>query len=525
MFCNRCGKEIKDGEQFCEECKSKNEEANLEKDKSTNEKFNMQQKETDNSIKGEKKKKKKSKNIIILTIIFVILCVIAFAVFYFMKDKNGSGNDSEDIKQIGSSGQVAVAPELSFANMKIDNSDLNLDDTQREILKYFDNDYFYISTFNYEDLQRYPDVYKGAQVNTDCIILKVLKSTDEEFEALATFYDGFGEPPTLADSTELFVFKSEQLNERLIETDNISLYGRYINIDTYNVDGKSYTIPTINATNIVHSFPTHRFSLETITTVAKYIFGNDIKISEPVSGTDFDLGPHYSPQDWFYLVKLDNQSNANFKAFDMHMDYGYIGYNYKHNGLPDTIEKRLFISADFQHFIVSTYDSGTKHVYIDYFDRQLKKLWGREFDYESEAIVSPMDYTSTQMAFVIDNDLYLVDLQTGENIIDPVLVGNKVKVMMLSDGILLVGNSNKDAIMKVGYDGQILQKMNANTKMQQISTVSTQIVDGKMVIVLEGSSTLGEGTSVSYQILSKYIVLNADGTVKMSTDDRVQYAY
>ena len=498
MFCEKCGNELKDGENVCSKC-------------------------------GYSKQKKKGSNkkiviIVILAIIIIAVLVIG-GIFLLKPTENTEEKQAENaFEQIGTNGsQVTQLSEKSFATMAVDDSELNLTDEQKEVLKYFDNDYF--SVWNCEFLQRYPKIYKGAQLEISCSVAKVIKSTNEEFEALMVIFDGYGDAPTLESTSNIFVLKTKQLDERLIEGDSLKLYGRYTDIGTYEVDGKSYTVPVINAINIVktNSAESRRFDLDTITTVAKYIFGNDIKIRKPVSGTDFELGAHYIPEDFFYLVTLDNQSNANFKAFDIHQDYGYISYNYKHNDLPDTVEKRLFISADFNHFIVSTYDSSTSHLYIDYFNDNFEKLWGREFSYNSnESNMSPMDYTAKQMAFVIDNDLYLIDLETGENVIDPVLVGSKLGVVMLSDGILLIGDDTKDTIMKVSYDGQIIYKTNIETEMDRFNSVCTQIVDGKMVICISGQ--VGDPYYAG-DYKEKYIVLNDDGSIELETEDISIYAY
>lgn len=99
-----------------------------------------------------------------------------------------------------------------------------------------------------------------------------------------------------------------------------------------------------------------------------------------------------------------------FKSFVMDADVGLICYDWKNNDLSDNVTKKLFVAADFQHYIVTTYDESLKHVYIEYFDNQYNKLWSREFDYNStETYSSSIDYTDTQMACVVDNDLYLID--------------------------------------------------------------------------------------------------------------------
>lgn len=192
---------------------------------------------------------------------------------------------------------------------------------------------------------------------------------------------------------------------------------------------------------------------------------------------------------------------------------GNITYNKQDNNLNSNIEKHLYISADFEHYIVTTYDINTKHLYVDYFNKNLEKLWGREFDYTSTEIkISPMDYTSDEMAIVIDNDLYLIDLETGENIIEPVLVGGKIKVNMMKDGIILVGSDTKDRIMKVDYKGNIIFKINSKEydteELGDIYGVELQVIDGKLVIIL----------STEYGDAYQYMVINNNGEVEVESD-------
>ena len=127
-----------------------------------------------------------------------------------------------------------------------------------------------------------------------------------------------------------------------------------------------------------------------------------------------------------------------------------------------------------------------------------------------------MDYTSNKMAVVIDNDLHIIDINTGENIIDPILVGEKIRVVMLEDSVLLIGNNNKDAIMRVNYQGNIIQKENAETIMSEITESQIQQIDERIVIKLSGTIDRGESTIP----LSKYIVLDENYNIEISTQDR-----
>ena len=209
---------------------------------------------------------------------------------------------------------------------------------------------------------------------------------------------------------------------------------------------------------------------------------------------------------------------------------GNIIYHNKENNIPYTINKNLYISADFNHYIVITQDTDIKRIYVDYFNRDLEKIWSREFDYLDENSTS-MDYNSKILTMQIDNDLYLINLENGENIIEPVLVGEKIKMMMLEDSILLIGNQPKDAIMLVDYNGNIKQRTSIETDIEEFTSTNTQIVNGKIVIHFESylkgyTGSTDSGLYASYEVTggSKYVVLNKDGTIDFTTSDDI-YTY
>ena len=459
----------------------------------------------------EGKKNNKVVKVIILIVIIIVCIGIGIGISYFFINRQNENKqeNSESNEDVILNSQVGKLSEKSFNNMKSNNE--KLEETQKEILEYYDNDYFEI--YSTEALQKYPQVFKGAKLKiTPLVVKKIIKSTDEEYEVLVS--GGY----TMEQSTEEieYALKGTQLDERLIEGECIQVYGKYTDVNTYQVDGKSYTVPTITPINIVRG-DENRFNLDTISTVAKYIFGNDIKVTEP---SDDDFLNDWEDNDMqvdYYKVTLDNQSNANFKSFKMYKNTGYIDYNRTENNLSDNVSKTLRVSSDFEHFIVETIDSKLNKYYIDYFDKSYNKLWSREFDCKlTTSSVSTMDYTTEKMAVVVDNDLYLIDLETGENIIEPVIVGTKMKVNMFDDGIVLIGNENKDTIMKVDFNGNILYRVNADTSMS-ISDVYTQIVNDKLVIRIIGMSN--DENIQNIKMLEKYLVLNEDGGIEYSTNE------
>ncbi len=48
----------------------------------------------------------------------------------------------------------------------------------------------------------------------------------------------------------------------------------------------------------------------------------------------------------------------------------------------------------------------------------------------------PIDFTNSKIAIVVDNDLYIINAKTGELLTEPILVGNKIKVNIVDDGII-----------------------------------------------------------------------------------------
>ena len=454
---------------------------------------------------------KKVRNVIILILVMILCIGIGVGIAYFLMNKENidseeSNNANEEVILNSQLGQLS---KKSFNNMKSNNEELG--EEEKEVLEYYDNDYFEI--YSTEALQKYPQVFKGAKLKiTPLVVKKIIKSTDEEYEVLVS--GGY----TMEQSTEEieYALKGTQLEERLIEGECIQVYGKYTDVNTYQVDGKSYTVPTITPINIVRG-DENRFSLDTITTVGKYIFGNDIKVTAPDDDDFLDDWEDSDMMSDYYKVTLDNQSNANFKSFKMYKNTGYIAYNRTESNLSDNVSKTLRVSSDFEHFIVETSDSKLNKYYIDYFDKSYNKLWSREFDCKlTTSSVSTMDYTTEKMAIVVDNDLYLIDLKTGENIVEPVIVGTKMKVNMFDDGIVLIGNENKDTIMKVDFNGNILYRGNADTSMTGIDDVYTQIVNDKLIVRLAGRKAIDEG---SRKYLEKYIVLNNDGSIEYSTNE------
>lgn len=467
--------------------------------------------------------KKKSVALIVVGIVIaVLLGVIALLLFKMsMGEAKPVANVTTTEVPKNDTGITVENSSISFANMKLGNEKLHLSDEQKEVLKYFDNDYFMV--YSYEDLQRYPDVYKGAQIEIGATVKKIIKSTDQEYEMLVQTSGPFIMEDwgiDFEDDKQCYVvIKGKQITKRFIEGDKLNVYGVYKSIDTYNVDGTSYTVPTINVYNTTSD--DKRFDLDTVKNVANYIFGKDIKLSNP-NETE-QVTPFYS-----YLVTLDNQSNNNFNSFIFSQQSGYVSdlRNYE-NGYYDTKTLRqLYISADLKHYLITVYNKDTKIMCLDYYDSDLKKLWSREFENTTSF---PMDYTSDEIALVADNDFYLIDTKNGKDKIEPTFVGEKLRVIMDEKGVLLFGKTKKDLVMNVDYKGRIKWTVDAKHKIlyndeydQNIEGL--QIVNGNYVLVYTGDDDSEKATDeYSFGVGTCYLVIDKSGNVVLDENNKPDY--
>lgn len=427
-------------------------------------------------------KLKKSKILSVLMCLFVLLSSV------FVGCTNADENTDASTKETDSS--VAVQEDehnqsgvslngikVSWANMKIDNENLSLTEDQKTVLQYFDDDYLYIA--DYDSLQRYPDIFRHAQVEFEGGVVKVLETNDESYKCLVWLADlqylfthEFDHKNT-PDENYVVVTGKHPSTGRIIEGDFLRFYGRYNDVESHTVDGKDAYYPTLSAYYTVSG---EKFDSDYIKKVAKVLFGPDLKLSDPMSSSDYVLDENHPNGYMYYLVTLDNQTNANFSSFEFSRTNGFI----RDANIKDGVERTISVSADFNHYIIIIRDSNLNTVYVEYFDRDFKKIWSREFEDTNNMEI---DYTQDRMFLVTDNDLYYLDINTGEDVISPVFVGKKIAVNLLEDGAILIGEGSKDNVMKVNLDGQIVWKISVDIDVD--GCTSLQMIDGNIIGYLE----------------------------------------
>lgn len=400
------------------------------------------------------------------------ITALALAVSFLFAGCGGNTGE-DDAVAADSHNQTGVTVDgvnISWANMEIDNAALKLTDEQKAVLQYFDDDYFFIS--DYDSLQRYPKIYRHAQVEFLGTVVKILEADDENYTCLVEISNGSVDIYDTEDASaenNLVVMGSQPANGRIIEGDFLRFYGRYNDVSACTIDGKESYYPTVSA---FYAIAGEKFDAANIKNVAKIIFGSDIKLEDPMQNSDYMLDENHPNGYLYYLVTLDNQTNANFSSFEFSRTNGFIrDANFKEN-----IERQFFVSADFQHYIITVFDRNLHTAYLEYYDRAFQKIWGKEFE-NTDSIT--MDYTQNAIYIVTDNDLYGINIADGELLFDPVFVGEKIKINLLEDGVILIGKGNKDNIMKTDLKGNIVWKASIDLEVDSCS--SLQIVDGNIV--------------------------------------------
>lgn len=505
MFCKNCGKQLPDESQFCPYCMTK-----FSKEKAVE------------PVAPEKSAKpnKKLPIIIVAAVLCVALIVSAIVVVPKLgKGKDEGGNSAVSGENLDSQlaqgdetlpAETEITPEtdtaLGLMNVKLRNEGVQLSDIEKLIIQYFDTDYFRAP---YSSLQRYPQVYKGAQINFLCYVTKIIESNSEEYTALVEYEACKNADGVYWETGDYAVIKGKQTETRIMEGDSLYLYGKYSDVNTYTVDGKSYTVPTVHVNRYSYFYyydlVKPMYTMEEIRSMAKYIFGDDLKLRYTkygdVAGSDYDYDLY---EGMYYTAELDNQSNANFTKYLFFAGYGGYIIDCK-SEYP--VERNLTFSADFEHFYLEVFDHSLKVYTLECYDRSLKKVWSREFDQTTSSVI---DYTKDHVYLVANGSMYIIDAETGEDAVKPTYVGAKTEIRKLEDGILLVSHKSADAIMKTDLSGNVLWTANLKKDMNDPEKGGTppivQLIGGNYVIQYNAyTNGYPDGTYTA--------VITPDGTV------------
>ncbi len=501
-FCPKCGKELPIESVFCPYCMTK---------------FN-----SDDGISSKKGTNTKKLMIICISVALAVAIIVtgilaAVPALKSNTDSEKSLNSESAQTQAVSSVQdneiadTTAANEASnvdngigLRNIKVDSSS-EMTEEQKIVAQYFDNDYIDIT--KYEFLARYPSIFEGVQIYFTGTVQKIIKSTDTEYEMLvwvgkneAQFYYRNSNNGVMYDEYKentkdnLIIIKGEQTDTRLIVGDEIVVYGRYDKIETTTIDGTSYTIPAVNIYrtffNTGISSP-DKFDSDFIKNVAKALFGSDIEVRNASDGEDYDSSAGMMNCNFtdypFMICEPENQSNSKFTKYRMYMKQGVIEDAKSKSSIYGTgtsvddseIVRQIEFAPDFEHYLIYTFDTSLNSMSVAYYNSDFQKIWQRDFE---ETINGVYDYTEKNFYIVANNDLYIIDIATGEDVTSPSYVGEKNDIRKVSDGLIMFTASKSDSVMKTDLEGNIVWKTNLMTDYYTASVNTVQFVDDKIII-------------------------------------------
>lgn len=414
--------------------------------------------------------------------------------------------------------------DLGLKFTKIDNTSTNLTEEQKNIIEYFDYDY--LDATNYEFLQRYPQVFKGTQIFTSGKVEKILNSNNDTYEilfwigdsqekyeywqwrgGLDTNYEEYIEK----NKKNYIVIKGTQTETRLIEGDFVAVRGRYTDISDYTIDGITYHVPTINVyRTLIGEYntwekPVETYNAKDIRKIAKTIFG-DVTIREPLEDEAYIYSSNFLMNPW-YICELDNQSNAKFGKYFFSRTYGKgkivdsRSSEHPFKGKENAIIREIQFAPDFEHFYMFIYDSNLKFFTVEYYDKDLKKIWDREFE---DTEIATYDFTKNNIYLVANNTLYIINTADGKDTYSPKFVGEKLGVRKLNDSLILFATSQYDAIIKTDLKGEIIWKANADSRV--LNVYSPQVIDNRLIVNM---TTENEG--------EKFLIVNLqDGKIELN---------
>ena len=446
-----------------------------------------------------------------------LVCLLLASMLFSVAGCSSNNSDTGDTGDVNTSGETVSPPEISHGGstvapttgtpendtatglkvIKIDTTGASLTDEQKAVVEYFDADY--LINFDYEAIRRYPQIFDGSQVNVSGSVLKVVSMDAEQYQLVLWMNVGsLDEGPWVPERYQgnYLLLTGKTGEEWFMEGDILDVYGRSNGVETVVIDGTSYTLPKIEVhrayqvqaevrNGLVWAYATNKFDLPFIKQVAETIFGNDITIRKPIIGTDVTegiarLGQSHGidiTEDRF-VVELENQSNANFTRFLFFKSGGEIE-TVESSMMADSVAgftQYIEFAADFQHFFLFTYDQDLEMLTLAYYDKDLNKIWEREF---METTSAQYDFTENNIYLTANNELYIINTNTGEDTFQPAYVGSKAAIRKLDDGILMISNSRSDGVMMANLDGSV--KWTANLEHDVDSVVGLQIVDDRII--------------------------------------------
>jgi hypothetical protein len=365
--------------------------------------------------------------------------------------------------------------DIGLRNVIIDNANTEWTEDQKELIRYFDSDYF---SYDKEFFERYSKYFVGCQIYTEVSVKKIISSKDGAYTFIATDTSHHNDGADL--ETPIMYVNCPTLDIGLMEGDDVVVYGIFKGMESKEVDGTTYNLASVEGYSKTHMSYSNSntgevvYSYNQVKDFAHTMFGQDIKIDKS--------------DDTLYKITFENQANANFNNVTMIALVDNFFDSYGENNriwAEDSDENtyNIIVSSDFEHFYYFDTNESTNQTTIAYYDKDFKKQWQREFE-GTESLA--YDYTKNNFYLAINNNLYIINSETGEDTYSPTYVGKQIDVRKSADGIYLIkdgGGANNDVkadvLMKCDLTGKII--WSASMESNYNGETDFQILDGNIL--------------------------------------------
>ena len=410
----------------------------------------------------------------ILAVLAALVLLLSTAACSAKESNQGDSQTTGQAEQTTKAEAESVSVEdYGFFSMNPYDETMRLDNRQKTILKYFDNNYIDIGFT--DTLARNPKQLRGMKVSMYVSIQKILESTDQSFTIVGTesFGNGDESENLTTNYNHAVVIKGPQPDERFMVGDIMMFYGVFEDIEAYTIDSVSYQLPTIQVydTNSITYEGDYPF-MDELDDIAKMIFGDDVVTRDAKEGIDYEIDELHG-YDPFKIIELG--SSVSEIAFEMDP----YGAKIIKRGSTKKDYVSVLPAADFEHFYFYTQNLTAGTGKIEYMTEDFKPVWSvaveaAENEYESfDPVV--FDYNCETFMYMSGSDLHIVDVSNGEEKVSPVYVGERIKLAIDGDGCaILCGKGNKDNFIKVDSDGKILWKASVPFEVESCNSIQIQ---------------------------------------------------
>lgn len=465
MFCKNCGKELPDESSFCPYCMTKfTKETPVE------------------PISNKKSFNKKPVIIAVAVIVAIALAVSGiFIAQKFNKEKipDSSGKvktttASEIKKPSDKVKSPADDTSLGLSLLQTHSTASDLGDTEKLLLDYFGGDYF---SLTYESLKENQKYLKNSKVRFTGSVKKVIKKSGHKYTLLIEYGTAQGFDGIMYYTGDYATVECTFTEFEILPGQILRLFGIYKGLETNSLNGEKVDIPSFTATNVrnYNFLDAAKYSKDELTAVAEYIFGKGTTL-RTCSNEDFEFlrDDFYEDDSTSYFVsELFHLGSKDFQKFAFYNNEGGFLIDCK----TEKDVTRLFtVSADFEHYYVTTNYLNTNSLTFECYDRNFQKVWSREFT-DSAYFVG--DSTENYIYLSIGEKLYILDARTGKDAIEPKTVGEKIDIRKLTDGILLISSTAQNAIVKLDLKGNELWKISSGI---EAYNSHVQVIGDKYII-------------------------------------------